>query len=95
MKQDEKRASQRIPIQVPVYIGNKKSVTRDVSSAGIFFLTDHLFAEGSNFDFLLDLAYALPGKPVRLGCQGEVVRVEPHNGKLGVAARIKNFQSVN
>jgi len=92
MNYDEKRASQRIHLGVPVHIGQEESVTRDVSCTGIYFLTDHQFVEGVHFEFSLDLAYALPGKLVRLGCKGEVIRVETQDGKIGVAAKINNFQ---
>lgn len=92
MHYDEKRASQRIYLEVPVHIGREDSVTRDVSQAGIYFLTKHRFDRGVVFDFSLDLAYVQPCTMIRLGCQGEVVRVEPHDGKFGVAAKINNFQ---
>ena len=88
----EKRASQRIEVEVPVYINNEKAVTRDISWAGIYFLTSQTFTEGGELNFSIDLSYALPGKPIKLDCQGEVIRVERHNGKYGIAARINNFQ---
>ena len=88
----EKRATQRIQVEVPVYIGQEKAVTRDISWAGIYFLTDQSFTEGGDLNFSLDLSYALPGKPIKLDCQGEVIRVEEHDGKYGIAARINNFQ---
>lgn len=89
---DEKRASQRIQVEVPVYIGDEKAVTRDISWAGIYFLTKQTFSEGGDLNFSLDLTYALPGKPIKLDCYGEVIRVERHNGKFGIAAKINNFQ---
>lgn len=89
---EEKRASQRIQVEVPVYIGGEKAVTRDVSWAGIYFMTNQSFAEGGSLNFSMDLAYALPGKPIKLDCQGEVLRVERHGKKFGVAAKINNFQ---
>ena len=89
---DEKRASQRIQIEVPVYIGSEKATTRDVSWAGIYFLTDQSFAEGGDLNFALDLSYALPGKPIKLDCQGKVIRIERHGDKFGIAAKIDNFQ---
>ena len=89
---DEKRASQRIQVEVPVYFGAEKAVTRDVSWAGIYFLTEQLFSEGGDLNFSMDLTYALYGKPIKLDCQGEVIRVERHGEKYGVAARINNFQ---
>jgi hypothetical protein len=89
---DEKRASQRIQVEVPVYIGQGEAVTRDVSWAGIYFTTDQSFSEGGDLNFSIDLAYALPGKPIKLDCQGEVIRVERHGEKFGIAAKIINFQ---
>jgi len=89
---DEKRASQRIQVEVPVYIGHEKAVTRDVSWAGIYFLTDQSFTEGSELTFALDLSYALPGKPIKLDCRGEVIRIEQRGEKFGIAAKINNFQ---
>ena len=88
----EKRASQRIQVEVPVYIGEEKAVTRDVSWAGIYFMSDQPFSEGGDLSFSMDLTYALPGKPIKLDCQGEVLRVERHGEKYGVAAKIKDFQ---
>lgn len=89
---DDKRASQRIRVEVPVYIGQEKAVTRDISWAGIYFLTDQPFVEGGALSFSLDLAYAQPGKPIKLDCQGEVISVEQLGDKSGIAAKINNFQ---
>ena len=95
MNHDEKRTSQRIQLEVPVYIGGEKAVTRNISWAGIYFLTDQLFAEGGAVNFSLDLAHTLPGKPIKLDCQGEVIRVEQHDRKFGIAAKIINFQYIH
>jgi hypothetical protein len=89
---NEKRNSQRIQVEVPVYIGEEKAVTRDVSWAGIYFLTEQSFTEGGALSFSLDLSYALPGKPIKLDCQGEVIRIEQFGEKFGIAARINDFQ---
>ncbi|NIQ10215.1 MAG: PilZ domain-containing protein [Gammaproteobacteria bacterium] len=89
---DEKRASQRIEVEVPVYIGHEKAVTRDISWAGIYFMSEQSFSEGGDLNFSLDLSYALPGKPIKLDCYGEVIRVEQHGDKYGIAAKINNFQ---
>ncbi len=95
MNHEEKRASERIHVEIPVYIGPEELVTHDISRAGIYFLTDHPFAEGRDFNFSLGFAYALPGKPIKLGFQGEVVRVDQHDGKFGVAAKINNLQYIH
>ena len=89
---EEKRSSQRIQVEVPVYIGEETAVTRDVSWSGIYFMTEQLFPEGGDLNFSMDLTYALPGKPIKLDCQGEVLRVERLGDKYGVAAKINNFQ---
>ncbi|MDT8444293.1 MAG: PilZ domain-containing protein [Desulfuromonadales bacterium] len=89
---DEKRTSQRIQVEVPIYIGHEKAVTRDVSWSGIYFLTDQSFVEGADLSFSLDLTYALPGKTIKLDCLGEVVRIEQLGEKFGIAAKINEFQ---
>ncbi len=89
---EEKRASQRIKVEIPVYLNQEKTVTRDISWSGVYFLTGQRFSEGSELNFCIDLNYALPGKPVKLDCQGEVIRIEPKGDKFGIAAKINNFQ---
>jgi hypothetical protein len=89
---DEKRAWERIQVEVPVYIGDEKATARDVSWTGIYFLADQSFAEGGLLNFSLGLSYALPGHPIKLDCQGEVIRIEQRGEKFGVAAKIHNFQ---
>lgn len=89
---DEKRASQRIDVEVPVHIGHERAYTRDISWAGIYFVTNQSFLEGRDLRFSLDLSYALPGKPIKLDCRGEVIRVETHGERYGVAVKINNFQ---
>ena len=95
MGHDEKRVSQRIYFEMPVYIGQEKLVTHDVSSDGIYFLTDHPLAEGGDLSFSLDFDYALPGKPIKLGFQGEVVRIDQNDGNFGIAAKINNLQYIH
>jgi hypothetical protein len=95
MNQVEKRGSERIRVEIPVYIGPEELVTCDISRAGIYFLADHPFVTGGDLNFSLGFAYALPGKPVKVGCQGEVIRVDQHDGKFGVAVKINNLQYIH
>ena len=92
MNPDEKRSSQRIQVEIPVYIGKEETISRDVSWSGIYFLTDQPFVEGDDLCFSLELTYALPGKQIKIGCQGEAVRIEQHGEKFGIAAKINNFR---
>ena len=54
----------------------RRGQTRDVSFRGLY--------------FLIEADYA-PGSP-NIRCFAEIVRVEPHNGKRGVAARIDRYE---
>jgi hypothetical protein len=92
MSDIEKRASQRIQVEIPVYVGHKEAFARDISWDGIYFLTDQVFTEGGGVNFSLELDYAMPGKPIKVGCEGKVVRVERHGEKFGIAAKINSFQ---
>lgn len=95
MSPDEKRVAERVHVELPLYIGQEESVTRDVSRSGVYFLSEGLFVEGKTLNFSLCFDYTLPGEPIRLSCLGEVVRVEPHNQKFGIAAKIKDLKFVH
>ncbi len=88
----EKRVSQRIEVEVPVALDHGMATTRDISWSGIYFLTDQYFAAGKDLNFTLDLTHALPGKPIQLECQATIIRTEEIGDKLGVAAKICDFQ---
>jgi hypothetical protein len=95
MSPDEKRVAERVHVQLPLHIGQEESVTRDVSRAGIYFLSEGLFAKGKTLKLSLSFDYTLPGEPIRLSCLGEVVRVEAHASKFGIAAKIKDLKFIN
>ena len=95
MCDDEKRSSQRLQVGIPVYIGQEETITRDVSCSGIYFQTDQSFVEGDDLNFSLELIYALPGKQIKLDCQGEAVRIELRGEKFGIAAKINSFQYIH
>jgi len=91
----EKRSSQRIHVEIPVSLGKGKSVTRDVSWNGIYLITDHPYAEGEEFSYALNFTYALPRKKIKLAFDGEVIRVDQHSGKFGIAAKTNNIRYFN
>jgi hypothetical protein len=91
----EKRVSERVNIEIPVYLGQEELVTRDVSRAGIYFLSEDLYAKGKTLNFLLAFDYALSGKLLKFSCLGEVVRVEPQDRKFGIAAKIKDLKFIH
>ena len=81
----DRRQARRYRIAVPVELDHGTGLTRDISTSGIFFETDQSCSVGTTLSFSLVLEHADPGGPVRLQCQGEVVRVEQRESKVGVA----------
>ena len=61
-------------------------MTRDVSASGIFFETDAADAVGDMVSLTVEFD-TLRGKRM-LSCQGDVVRIEPRDARVGVAVRI-------
>ena len=68
-----------------------KGITRDFSGSGIFFETDRSFSPGQPIEFILVLGHIDPERPVRLKCQGIIVRVEESRPMIGVAASINSY----
>ena len=81
-------------LETAVCICQEETVTRNFSSSGIYFITDQSFEVGEDLNLSLDFPGTLPGKTIRLVCQGEVVRLEQYDGRLGIAAKINSFQYI-
>ncbi len=90
----ERRRAARFPIAIPVELEGGTGVTRDVSLSGVFFETNQFFALGELIRLTLVLERASPGQPVRLQCDGRVVRVERRQAelRLGVAVAIESYR---
>jgi hypothetical protein len=84
----ERRQAVRFPIAIPVELDEGTGITRDVSLSGVFFETNQWFAPGEPVRLTLVLERASPGDPIRLQCEGEVVRVGRSNAKVEVAVAI-------
>jgi hypothetical protein len=93
-KEKERRREKRVRVAVPVWIGQKSGITRDISQSGFYFLTDQKLTPGVDFRFALELDYIFPGEPVYIDCIAKVLRIEPSGDKLGVAASISEFCGV-
>ena len=85
-----RRQGQRLAVTLPVELPNAHGVTRDVSAYGVFFETTLSFSPGAAIRFCLPLEHADPVGPIRLHCQGKIVRVEilHKKKKIGVAVAI-------
>jgi hypothetical protein len=91
----EKRREERFMLEVPVQLENGRGMSRDISESGIFFTTDQPFSPGGIVKFSVKLTHLRRGKPVKLDCQGQVVRVERIGENFGVAASITQLWCVN
>ena len=69
-------------------------LTRDVSISGVFFETDRYLVLGEQIRLTLLLGRLSPDYPVRLQCDGRVVRVERREMqvRLGVAVAIESYR---
>jgi hypothetical protein len=88
----DKRRATRYQVALPVQLESGNGSTRDISTSGIFFETEESFSPGAEIRFSAVLEHAVPGGPVRLRCEGQIVRVERREGKVGVAATITSYQ---
>lgn len=81
-----KRKEERVSASLPVDLGNATGITRDVSASGVYFEVDATYALGSEIGFAVELDTS-SGKMI-LRCEGEIVRIEPRDKRVGVAVRI-------
>jgi len=82
----EKRRRERVCTALPIRLGTATGITRDVSASGIFFEIDTTDAVGDQISLTVELD--TPRGKRKLSCQGDVVRIEPHESRVGVAVRI-------
>ena len=88
----DRRRAPRFRIAIPVELEEGTGITRDVSLSGVFFETNQSFAPGERVSLILVLERSSPGRPVRLQCEGRVVRVTRSDPKIGVAVAIASFR---
>jgi len=66
-------------------------VTCDFSTQGVYFETDLSLSVGEPLKFVIPMEHSDLGPSFRIRCQGEVVRVEPTVGKIGVAVVVHSY----
>ena len=86
LRESNKRREERVSTALPVDLGTATGITRDVSASGVFFETDATYALGNEISFAVELD--TPGGRMMLKCEGEIVRIEPRNARVGVAVKI-------
>jgi hypothetical protein len=97
----ERRAARRFSMMLPLKvrytsgdaINERSGETRDVSFRGLYFLIEAALEAGSSIEFVLTLPQQITlAGDVHIRCYARVLRVEPHNGRRGVAARIERYE---
>ena len=99
MQEQERRAKQRFPVQLPIVItgvptgGEIQGLTRDVSANGFFFYTKGWPSGLSAIAFKMIFPVELTGtESARVVCKGTVVRVEVGlQARTGVAVTIESY----
>ena len=87
----EKRQALRYPLELPVELPDGSGRSLDVSKSGVCFETEAPVSADAPIEFSLVLGQS-PEDPLRLDCEGEVVRVEPHDGGASVAVKLTSCQ---
>jgi hypothetical protein len=90
-KRGEHRGAPRVSADVPVDLLHGRGTMRDVSATGIFFETAAAFSVGSQIEVRLNLD--TPWGQVTVRCDGNIVRVEPHDGRIGVAVQFADSET--
>jgi len=88
----EKRKDQRADTALFVYTENARGVTRDVSASGAFFWTGGRYAVGASIRFAIEHNTA-NGREIS-NCRGHVLRIEPRDYMVGVAASIREINDL-
>ena len=88
----ERRRALRYPVAVRVEMAEGAGLTRDASLSGVFFETDLLFLPDEPIRLVLVFERLVESPPLRLECEGRVVRVESSDEKVGVAASINTIR---
>ena len=85
-RQFDRRRRKRTDVSLPVILENATAVTRDASASGVFFWKRGTFMYGESIRFAIE-RNTESGKILQR-CRGVVVRTEPDDHGVGVAAKI-------
>lgn len=82
-----RRSEERVSAALPVSLeGSLRGRTRDISASGLYFEVDSDAVPDGPLQF--SITFSSPSGPMRLEGVAEVVRREPREGRVGIAARI-------
>jgi len=89
----DRRRETRHEITLSISVDGRAATTRDVSTMGVYFLTQQAFAAGTEVDFDLPLP-RLAAANLAFTCHATILRVDARDHECGVAARIDRFTIV-
>jgi hypothetical protein len=91
----ERRQELRMHIVLPVNFDSALGQTQNISASGIYATFSNGAAQhvqpGSSVRLEMLFEHATPDGPLKVACEGEVVRVDRLGDQLGVAARITSY----
>jgi PilZ domain len=97
----ERRSARRFSMMLPLRvrftseetIQEQEGQTRDVSFRGLYFTIEAALENGAPIEFVLTLPQQITlAGDVHIRCYARVLRVEPNDGRRGVAARIDRYE---
>ena len=93
----DRRLEERVMVALPVTLEQEKGVTRNVSGSGVFFefsskQTNLIPGTAISFSMELDDPRGGALRLNKVSAKGEILRVEQHEEKIGVAAAITAYK---
>jgi hypothetical protein len=97
MDQEERRSAKRYRFEFPLKVNwsERESMTEtaEVSSRAVYFFLGEALPVGTPIRFVLTLFPDLnESKPVKLKCEGHVLRIDALPGRIGIAASIDHYE---
>lgn len=90
----DRRKELRVRVGLPVILDRAVGRTQDISVSGIYATFPVLAAQlrlGAPVHLEMLFDHASPNGPLKVTCEGEVVRVHQRDEHVGVAARITSY----
>jgi len=98
----DRRTLRRFSLDLPIHIkrlngdtADATGRTRDVSSRGVYMLVSSELKAGAPIEFVMTLPSEITlADPVRVHCQGRILRVDHDDRELGAAVAIDHYDFV-
>jgi hypothetical protein len=88
---ENRRAARRYPLEVSVRLGEREARTQDLSSKGLYVVTEEGPEVGSVVEMELTLPDASPSGPLQVRLRARVIRIDDLGDRQGLAAEIESW----